>query len=127
MGMEFYDCIQRKSRKRHKCHLCGKDILPGREYIIFKWRDENGFHELRRHIHCDAILEVYLGRWCVDYIYDDDDVKQAIDEEVCQKICGYDVWEDCDANNFWCEKCQKHILDPTKLRAAIQSVKDNQE
>ena len=121
---------QIRARKRHKCQLCGMDILPGREYVLEKGIYDGEYHTLRRHIHCDAILQVYIDEYCYEDCYDDEDVSDTIRLEACRKICGSDQADECfmiPSRPYSCEICLKKMLNPSVLGAALQSVQDNRD
>ena len=119
---------QKKARKRYECHLCGKAILPGNQYIHETFRGDDGFQTLRRHIHCDAILDAYNSDYNCDEYYDDNEVAETLWSEVCKRICSEERQDECDMSDlFACELCQRKVLHPSIIGAAIQSVRDNDE
>lgn len=126
---EFQSRRQRKARKRYECHLCGKAILPGCEYIHESYKQNEGMIvTLKRHIHCDAILDAYNEKFNTESYYDEEEVLQTIWSEVCKNLCDEEQEEDCLSDPccvFSCELCQKELLKQPALGAAIQSVKDN--
>lgn len=127
---EFYNIKQVKARKQYECQLCRASILPGREYVLEKMKIDGEFYTLRRHIHCDAILQVYIDKYCYEDCYDDEDVSDTIRREVCWKICGNDQEDECSmipSRPYSCEICLKKMLNPSVLGAAVQSVLDNRE
>lgn len=119
---------QRKARKRYECHLCGKAILPGREYIYETFKGDDGFRTLRRHIHCDAMLHEYNTEYNGEEYYDDNEVAETLWSELCKQLCNEDQQDECSMDDlFGCELCQRKLLPPSIIGAAIQSVKDNDE
>ena len=124
--IEVQNIVQRKARKRYICQLCGKAILPGRQYIYETFKGDNGFETLRRHIHCDALLDVYNSKYNFDEYYDEREVNETLWDEVCKTICNEEQRDECDMEDLYsCDLCQRKLLSPPILGAAIQSVKDN--
>jgi ribosomal protein S27E len=127
--VQFQSIEQRKARKKHECHLCGKPILPGCEYIHENFKNEGGkITSLKRHIHCDAMLDAYNEKFNTEEFYDEPEVLETIWQEVCKKICGEEQWEECfddPSCMMSCELCQRELVHPSALGAAIQSVREN--
>lgn len=117
----LYERRQVTARRPHKCHLCGETIPPGVQYIREKWRDD-GFHEVKRHVHCDALLDEYLNEYffCGGE-YTDDEVWEWIRDK-CLELCGYDEREDCERNPFSCERMIGIITNINSRRAAVESL-----
>lgn len=119
------------ARKRHICQLCGRPILPGKEYIRQKWFDA-GFCQASRHIHCDALLDAVSGDLSCTYSFSCDEVTEIL-RDTCAKlhdsgICSDDDYEDCtDPDCYSCYLVQRERLgiNPTILNAAEKSVRDN--
>lgn len=136
MSLDFDRWEQRKARKRHICHLCHKPILRGVEYIYQTQKYDGSIQTLKRHIHCDALLDEVLANpklmgWAGEYT--DDEVAEEL-REVCAVLhnygeCTEDDYEQCGNRDcFACYLVQRAVLkNPVKLRAAEQSVKDNDE
>lgn len=119
---------QRKARKRYECHLCGKAILPGNQYIHETFRGDDGFKTNRRHIHCDAMLYAYNSDYNCEGYYYENEVAETLWSEVCKQICSEEQQDECDMDDlFACELCQRKVLHPSIIGAAIQSVRDNDE
>lgn len=117
---------QRKARKRYKCHLCGKPILPGNQYVYETFKGDNGFQTLRRHIHCDAMLDYYNQELNFDEYYNDNEATETLWDELCKAICDEKQRDECGMVDLYgCELCQRKALPPSVLGAAIQSVRDN--
>lgn len=127
--LEFSRKEQRTARKNHRCELCGKPIFKGCEYIYESQKYDGEIHTYKRHIHCDAMLDACLSTVYPDAgEYDVVSVTECIWDEVCGAICGEDQREECDEDMaclFACELCQKKLLPPSLVGAAIQSVRDN--
>ena len=117
---------QRKARKQHECHLCGKSILPECEYIHETYKGDNGFVTLRRHIHCDAMLDAYNSEYNPEEDYDEREVTETLWSELCKQLCDDQQLDECNMDDLYgCELCQRKLLPPSVLGAAKQSVKDN--
>ena len=124
--IECQNIEQRQARKKYSCQLCGKTIFPGKEYIHETFKGDNGFETLRRHIHCDAMLNVYNTEYNTDEYYNDNEVTDALWEEACEQICGEDQWGECRACDVYgCELAQQKLLPPHLLGAAKHSVRDH--
>lgn len=114
------------ARKEHTCHLCGKKICAGSQYVQEKTKIDGRYRTMNRHIHCDAMLNAWSDIYCEDGEYDEYQIMDDIWEHVCQGICS-----EQDRNNcglvciFSCERCQREMLDASILGAAMQSVKEN--
>lgn len=130
---DYYDERQIRARKRHICHLCGKTIFRGAEYIRVKWYSD-GFCEAARHIHCDALLQTTLDDLNDPTSFDADEVTEIL-RDTCvdlhnKGICADEDFERCENTDCYaCFLVQRDRLEmaPTLLRAAEQSVKDNDE
>ena len=114
------------ARKEHQCHLCGKQIRSGCQYVQEKIQTDGKWQTQNRHIHCDAMLNAWKDIYGGDGYDDEYQIMDDIWEHVCKGIC-----TEADRNNcglhyiFACERCQSEMLDPVILGAAIQSAKDN--
>lgn len=123
---EIQSIEQRKSRKQYSCQLCGKPIMPGKQYIHETYKGDNGFHTLRRHIHCDIMLKAYNTEYNFEEYYDDREVTETLWDELCKQICDEEQQDECDMCDLYsCELCQEKLLHPTVLGAAKDSVRDN--
>ena len=131
--LEFDRVEQRKARKKYACQLCGKPILCGAEYIYESLKYDGNIATLRRHIHCDALLDVVLPRLPDTGEYSDEAVTEELrdtcaalhEKGVCEGA-DYDVCEDCDC--YGCYLVLKEELkNPVIYYAAIQSVQNNSE
>lgn len=119
---ELYERRQVTAKRPHKCHLCGDVIPPETVYIREKWRDD-GFHEVKRHIHCDALLDEYLSDYyCRGYEYTDDEVWEWIRDR-CLDLCGFDAREECERNPFSCARMLDGISNVNSRRAAEESLR----
>lgn len=126
--IEVQSIKQRKARKQYSCQLCGKPILKGCQYIFESFKGDNGFETLRRHIHCDAMLDVYNREYNADAdeYYDEREVTETLWDELCKQICDEEQRDECDMSDLYgCELCQRKILNPSILGEVFQSVKDN--
>jgi hypothetical protein len=124
--LEFQRVEQYRARKDYQCDLCRETIRKGREYIYEVQKFDGFLQELRRHIHCDALLSACLDA-TGEYEYDADGIACDIDELVCD-ACEYARDDECDkAPCFSCEIVQEALLTPTMLAAARQSVRENME
>lgn len=117
---DLYERRQVTANRPHKCHLCGETIPAGVDYIREKWRDD-GFHEIKRHIHCDALLDEYFSSDSFFGEYFDNEVWDWIREK-CLDLCGYDEFEDCIDNPFSCEGMIGTITNVNSRRAAFDSL-----
>jgi len=117
---ELYERRQVTARRPHKCHLCGETIPPGVVYIREKWHDD-GFNEVKRHIHCDALLDEFLSSDSFVGEYYDDEVWEWIRDK-CLELCGYDEREDCECNPFSCQCMIGIITNINSRRAAVESL-----
>lgn len=127
--MQEGSITQIAARKQYVCHMCGKIIFPGRQYILQKRKIDGRFKTLRRHIHCDAMLNAWVTdiRDPEQFWYKEDEVAKDICAHVCTSECN--IPDTCleSLEQFSCEKCQEALLSPSVLGAAIQSVRDNLE
>lgn len=121
---DLYERRQIVARRQHKCHLCGGNIPPGVWYIREKWHDD-GFHEVARHIHCDALLDEYFksDAYSMGDEYTDDEVWEWARDR-CLELCGYDEREDCIDNPFSCENMIVSITNINSRNAALDSLQD---
>lgn len=119
------DCYERRqvtANRPHQCHLCGETIPTGAVYIREKWRDD-GFNEVKRHIHCDALLDEFLkSDWYDGCDYTDDEVWEWIRDK-CIEQCGHDEREECTCNPFSCERMLDVITNINSRNAAMESMK----
>lgn len=125
---ELYEQRQVTARRPHKCHLCGQKIPPGVWYIREKWKDD-GFHEIHRHIHCDALLDEFFksAHYGNGYEYTEDEVWEWIRDEKCGTLCRTEERDDCDANPFACPRVIQSIANINSRRAAEESLRDSEE
>ena len=130
--LELYEKKQQKARKRHRCHICGKAILPGCEYIHEKQKYDGEFNDLKRHLHCDAILDAYLDV-SSESEYSDDEVQEFV-SDICGELFAKwqctegDYYEKCDRERcFECPLVFKRLLNPSLLAAMEADVKANEE
>ena len=127
--IEMQNIVQRKARKKYKCQLCGKPIFPGREYVYETFKGDDGFRTLRRHIHCDAMLNVYNAELNFDEYYDEREVTETLWDELCKQLCDEEQRDECDMCDLYgCELSQNKLLGeyaPNMLGPAKDSVRDN--
>ena len=121
---DLYERRQVTARIKHKCHLCGEIIPPGVWYIREKWRDD-GFMEVKRHIHCDALLDEFFRRsaYSTGYAYTDDEVWAWIRER-CLEVCSETERLDCCNNPFSCWRMVASIPNENSRNAAEHSLRD---
>lgn len=113
---ELYERRQVTANRPHKCHLCGETIQPGVVYIREKWHDD-GFNEVKRHIHCDALLDEFLDDNSFTSEYSDDEVWEWIRDR-CLELCGGDMREECENNPFSCGCMIESIKNINSRKAA---------
>lgn len=114
------------ARKVHYCHLCGKKIQPGCQYVQEKTNTEGKWETMNRHIHCDAMLDAWSDIYGGDGYEDEYQIMDDIWEHVCEGICTEADRNNCGLHQiFACERCQKEMLNPSILGAAMQSVREN--
>lgn len=124
--LEFQRVEQYRARKDYKCDLCGKTICKGRQYVYEVQKFYGDLQEIRRHIHCDALLDAYLCETGADE-YTADSVSDYACDLVCSG-CQFGQEDECDKTPcFSCEIVHKALLTPTMLNAARQSVRENME
>ena len=124
--VEFLRKEQYRAKKDHICHLCGKTIRKGREYIYEVSKYEGMVNDCRRHIHCDALADVYFGETGVTE-YTDEEICEYLCDKVCSR-CPERETSDCSMwDAFGCELVQKELLKPTVFAAAKRSVWENSE
>lgn len=134
MSVEFDRREQRRARIRHTCHMCGKPILKGREYIYHTQKYEGQINTFKRHIHCDALVIAALdGPLRGEYEWTDDEITEAL-REVCYDLHQKGTCEDGDYDEcgntdcYGCYLVQRELIkDPTILKAAERSVKENDD
>lgn len=121
---DLYERRQVTARREHTCHLCGQTVPAGIRYVREKWFYD-GFDEVKRHIHCDALLDEYLKS---DYYngceWDDDGVWEWIRDR-CLDLCGNDMREDCTKNPFSCVRMVASITNVNSRKAAEDSLRDS--
>ena len=124
---ELYERRQVTAHRPHKCHLCGKIISMGVQYIREKWKDD-GFQEIKRHIHCDALLDEYFKSemYSMGDEYTDDEVWEWIRDK-CLDVCGVEARKDCETNPFSCMEIIATIENINSRKAAEESVRENEE
>ncbi len=130
--LEFSRTEQRKARKDHKCDVCGKPILKGREYVFVSQKYDGEINTFHQHIHCDALLEAYLASdWYDGDEYSLDEVWEWL-SDLCNdlyhegKCSEEDYEENCDKERcFECPLIFEKVLKPEIRRAAEQDVRDN--
>lgn len=119
---DLYERRQMTARRPHKCHLCGETIPPGVWYIREKWRDD-GFREIKRHVHCDALLDEFFrsNYYCMGDEYTDDEVWEWIREK-CEELCGSEKRWGCEENPYSCERMINTIENINSRKAAEESL-----
>ena len=123
---ELYERRQVTAHRSHKCHLCGEAIHPGVQYIREKRKDD-GFQEIKRHIHCDALLDEFFksNMYSMGDEYTDDEVWEWIRDEKCGRLCETEARDDCMDNPFSCQKVIASIENVNSRQAAEESLKDS--
>ena len=117
---------QRKSRKEHRCCLCGETIVKGAEYIYISYIFDGHIYTDKLHIHCDAMWDAWIARHGNGGEYTHEEVLEGILEDICEQICDENQLMKCSmTTSLSCELCQRKLLDPGILESAIQSVRDN--
>lgn len=123
--LEFSRTEQRKARKDHKCDVCGKPILKGREYVFVSQKYDGEINTFHQHIHCDAVAAAYTEEY--GGIEQVEDVADWLVCEVCESCperatCGAGKYD-----TFACEIVHKNVLPATLLAAARESVRRNDD
>lgn len=123
---------QRKARKRYSCQICGKEILPGRQYMFYSYLD--GFRHLSFfcHIHCDAMLKAWdekmRNRNEVTHTatpLDADEMRADIWESVC-KSCA--VVEICHPEEtIECANCIRTVVPDSLIGTVFDSIVENSQ
>lgn len=113
---------QRKSRKPHKCDLCGESIPKGTEYVYVTYVYDGHIYEEHRHIHCDAVMDEAFVKYGAESY---DECFYSIWECICEQMCTFEKRKECDLTTpLSCEICQERLLPPQILEAARQSVRN---
>ena len=122
---DLYERRQVTARRQHKCHLCGAAIPAGVWYIREKWLDD-GFVEIKRHIHCDALLDEFFksNAYSTGDEYTDDEVWEWIRER-CLDVCSETERLDCCNNPFSCFRMIASIPNENSRNAAEHSLRDS--
>lgn len=134
MSDDFWRQEQRKARKGHRCDVCGKPIIKGREYVYVSQKYEGEIQTFHQHIHCDALLNAFMeSDWFDGTEYSIDEVHEWL-SDMCNElfhdgICSEEDYEEnCDKGRCYeCALIREKVLKPEIRRAAEQSVKDNKE
>lgn len=101
--LEFYREREATARKIHFCDACGDMIGSGHRYNRTTAKYDGDFFDIKRHLECAAIVNVYCG--VIDENeYDPDDVRNWIREDVCCDLCTEEERDDCLRNPFLCPK-----------------------
>ena len=119
---------QVRARKEYECHLCGKKILKKKWHMVEKYRDDNGYTTVRRHIHCDAMLDAFNAHFNPGKNYTDEKVTDTLCKKLCCRICDAEEREKCDKTDVYgCAIAQKWILPESIIGTVAESVRDNEE
>ena len=119
---------QAKAMQQYECHLCGRHILRGNQYIVETRKDDLGYKTLHRHIHCDAMLEAHNRFYGTRDCYARRQITETLYGKLCVFICDEEKRGECEKEDlFSCELCQKRILSPSIMSAVKESVRDNYE
>lgn len=123
--LEFIKRDQHKARREYTCHLCGKTIKTGAEYIYEVSKYNGRVNDFRRHIHCDALLSAWAEVTGKD-TYTAEEIGNFIRDEICFR-CPVGRLSICDkAECFACDVVLGFLLPPTILAAAQKSVRENE-
>lgn len=126
--IDLCEVTQRRARKTHFCEVCGKPIVPGSEYISTKSLQEGRFVNVKEHIHCDAVLNAYTKATGAELYYGRmDEVVVWLRDEVCSECPHESTCRMAGQDIFACTYALRRVLQPTVLRAALESVKLNIE
>ncbi len=126
---------QMEAKREYVCHVCGRKIFRGQEYIREKWREyldgkPVGWRTEMRHIHCDAMLKLWR-----DQCWIDDPHELAIGVESARmmdwaRLNGCMVLQcprikECRKERFnpaLCLTCQKQVQPPAIVSAVMASI-----
>lgn len=88
--LEFWNemCVK-KSKKSHKCQLCGGEIPAGSEYVRQNGKFDGEFFDRCLHPWCCSAIEKYCQA-TGDNEYDDWAVLDYVQEEVCTACPEYE-------------------------------------
>lgn len=124
--LEFTRTEQHRARRDYVCHLCGKTIRAGAEYIYEVSKYDGRLNDYRRHIHCDALLNAWAYKTGADE-YEDSEIGTYLHDVVCSS-CGLRGSGECaEETVFSCDTALVTLLRPTVLAAAMKSVRENEE
>lgn len=122
----IYTITQRKARKTHTCSICGRAVLPGREYIEFKSLDGNRYRFNRIHIHCDVLMNEYINQ--TGNMLEWDETDRLVEWLVTKACVVCERSDDCRRATNNCLSCDlaiRQVVAETMLNAALRSVREN--
>ena len=128
---------QRKARKEYLCQICGKGILPGKQYMYYSCMSGNRYLSFFCHIHCDAMLRAWDAKMrerneethLVNPL-DADEMKADIQKNVCW-ICvklrerGTEMCSSEDITG--CTNCIQAVIPDWLVGTAFDSVMENSQ
>lgn|GEM_PF-3493604 len=127
---------QRKTRKRYTCQICGEDILPGSQRMIYTYKSGAGYITFSHHIHCDALLRTWDEKIRItdacSSAADADEMREDIWNLVCRDCEFRREFEPdgsfCTPEDITgCPHCIKKVLPPSMTGAALDSIQENDE
>lgn len=94
---EFYTATMPKARKRHKCDLCGKWILPGERYYYTSGKYEGEYITWKNCLTCENIARAYCDHEGEnEYTYEE--VADYLEDTYCIE-CEHSRWNNDDCEN----------------------------
>ena len=94
--LEFCEAKARKSRKEYVCDLCRDRIAAGKKYVRHSGKADGEMFDFKYHCGCDDIINNYCAAMGVSE-YDEPEVRDWLQGEVCPRFCGEDQIEECFA------------------------------
>lgn len=85
--MDFYDSHSPVAKKKHKCEMCGGDILPGERYSYETGKWDGEFFVRKMHLDCASVLDEYCSE--VDSEFDWDSVSDFWRDGHCPECKHY--------------------------------------
>lgn len=102
--LECYTERHPTAKKEHYCDLCGGLIPPGEKYYRFSGVDSGEFFDQKYHTTCESVLQAYTKE---SGDYDEIDfwnVKDWVQERVCESCKNFNECKKRKKNIFLCEK-----------------------
>ena len=104
--MSFYAEVEHTARKEHVCNQCGQKINQGEKYLKIYIKDSDGFFEIKHHLICDKLVNVYCEKSGADEC-----TVNKIDDWIrdmnCKKCHNF---KKCQNNIYHCSKVHKHLI-----------------